>query len=80
VTPGDPRAAVAAKGSCPQTARGVTALVPLLCSDSPGGGATLFQGRPAWVLLSYGSKRVLDTGGHDPCTGFLPLLTGTVSR
>jgi len=38
----------------------------------------LFQGRPAWVLLSYGSKRVSDTGGHDPRTGFLPSLTGTV--
>jgi len=78
VTPGDPRAAVAAKGSCLWTARGVAALAPPLCSDSPGGGATLFQGCPAWVLLSYGAKRASDTGGHDPCTGFLPSLTGIV--
>ena len=74
VTPGDLRAAVAAKRSCPQAARGVAALAPPLCSDSPGGGATSSQGRPAWVLLFYGAKRVSDTGGHDPCTGFLPLL------
>jgi len=44
-----------------------------LCSDSPGGGATLFQGCPAWVPLFYGSRRVSDTGEHDPCTGFLPV-------
>ena len=46
-----------------------------LCSDSPGGGATLFQGRPAWVPLFYGSMRVSDTGEHDPCTGFLPVCS-----
>jgi len=44
-----------------------------LCSESPGGGATLFQGRPAWVPLLYGSRRVSDTGEHDPRTGFLPV-------
>jgi len=43
-----------------------------LCSESPGGGAMLFQGRPAWVPLFYGSRRASDTGEHDPCTGFLP--------
>ena len=80
MTPGDPRAAVAAKGSCLRTARGVAALAPPLCSDSPGGGVTLFQGCPAWVLLSYGAKRVSDMGGHDPHTGFLPSLTGTALR
>jgi len=43
-----------------------------LCSDSPGGGATLLQGRPAWVPLFYGSRRASDMGEHDPRTGFLP--------
>jgi len=76
VTPGDPRAAVAAKGSCPQAARGVTALVLLLCSDSPGGGAMSFQGCPAWVPLLYGARRVLDMGGHNPRTSFLPKQEG----
>jgi len=47
VTPGDPRVAVAAKGSCLQAARGVTVRALPLCSDSLGGGATLFQDRPA---------------------------------
>ena len=51
-----------------------------LCSDSPGGGATLLQGRPAWVPLFYGSRRVSDTGGHDPRTGFLPFLKSALSR
>jgi len=46
-----------------------------LCSDSPGGGATLFQGCPAWVPLFYGSRRASDTGEHDPCTGFLPVYS-----
>ena len=51
-----------------------------LCSDSPGGGAMLFQGRPAWVPLFYRVKRASDTGEHDPRTGFLPSLTGATSR
>jgi len=46
-----------------------------LCSDSLGGGVTLFQGRPAQVLLFYGSRRVSDTGEHDPRTGFLPVYS-----
>ena len=47
VTPGDSRAAVAAKESCLQAARGVTVKIPPLCSDSLGGGATPFQDCPA---------------------------------
>jgi len=35
----------------------------------------LFQGHPAWVPLFYGSRRVSDTGEHDPCTGFLPVYS-----
>jgi len=47
VTPGDPRAAVAAKESCLQAAKGVTAKILLLCSNSLGGGAMPFQDCPA---------------------------------
>jgi len=47
VTPGDSRAAIAAKESCPQAARGVTVKILPLCSDSLGGGATPFQDCPA---------------------------------
>jgi len=47
VTPGDSRVAVAAKESCLQAARGVTAKIPPLCSNSLWGGATPFQDCPA---------------------------------
>jgi len=35
----------------------------------------LFQGRPAWVPLFYGSRRASDTGEHDPRTSFLPFYS-----
>ena len=73
-TPGDPRAAIAAKGSCPQAARGDAAHVPPLCSKSLGSEAVPFQDRLAQVQLLYGAKRVSNAGGHDPCTG-LPTFT-----
>jgi len=73
-TPGDPRAAVAAKGSCPQAARGNAAHTPPLCSESLGSRAAPFQDHPAQALLIYGAKRVLNAGGHDPCTS-LPTFT-----
>jgi len=31
------------------------------------------------IALFYGSRRVSDTGEHDPHTGFLPSLTGAMS-
>jgi len=73
-TPGDSRAAVAAKESRPQAARGITAHVPPQCSESLGSEATPFQDHPAQVQLFYGAKRVSNAGGHDPCTG-LPTFT-----
>jgi len=47
VTPGDSRAAVVAKESCPQPAKGVAVKIPPLCSNSLGGGVTSFQDHPA---------------------------------